>query len=517
MAISPVDSEDAGEVSPKDEKVLRAQTDRRQLHQIIGGLTEGVILVEPDQTIVWANQAALEMHGVSELVELGADVTEYRERFRLRYRNNHPVQPGSYPIDRVVSGESFSDVLVEVYAAADETRVWVHRVRSLVLTNARDEPDCLALILHDASEWASAEKRFEKTFNANPAPALICRLDDQRYIKVNQGFLEMTGYVREAVIGRSVYEVDVFEGAERRDLAIERLGEGLTIPQIEANLRLPGGGTKFVVVAGQPIEIGEEPCMLFTFMDLEPRKRAESALRQSEERFERSFRMNPVPTVLYASDNGLTLDINEAFSNTTGFSNEEILGKSLKDVNLWAGVADRVNELLTKSGSLRNVEFQINGKDGDVLDCLVSAETFTIHGNECVLMSLLDITERKRSEMELVSAIETVMQDASWFSKTLIEKLANVRRANSPDVGAILSDLTPRERDVFECICRGLADKEIARELDLAATTVRNHVSTIYAKLDVHSRSEAIIWAQSRGHFGMNTADSAKRPIRGKG
>jgi DNA-binding CsgD family transcriptional regulator len=175
------------------------------------------------------------------------------------------------------------------------------------------------------------------------------------------------------------------------------------------------------------------------------------------------------------------------------------------------GAADRVNGMLAESGSLRNVEFQINGKDNGVLDCLVSAETFTIHGSECVLMSLLDITDRKRSEMELVSAIETVMQDASWFSRTLIEKLANVRHANSPDAGALLSDLTPRERDVFECLCRGLADKEIARELGLAAATVRNHVSTIYAKLDVHSRSEAIIWAQSRGHFGMKPAEVPRR------
>lgn len=191
---------------PADDKVLRTQTDRRQLQQIITGLTEGVILVEPDQTIVWANQAALEMHGIADVAQLGADVTEYRERFRLRYRNNHPLPEGTYPIERVVAGECFSDVVVEVFPAHDDEVNWVHRVRSLVLTNARGEPDCLALILHDASEWASAEKRFEKTFNANPAPAVICRLTDQRYIKVNQGFLEMTGYVREDVIGRSVYE-----------------------------------------------------------------------------------------------------------------------------------------------------------------------------------------------------------------------------------------------------------------------------------------------------------------------
>ncbi|WGS52952.1 helix-turn-helix transcriptional regulator [Paraburkholderia sp. D15] len=500
------------EAPPPDDKVLRSQTDRRQLQQIITGLTEGVILVEPDQTIVWANQAALDMHGIDDIAQLGADVTEYRERFRLRYRNNHPLPEGSYPIERVVAGECFSDVVVEVFPAHDDEVNWVHRVRSLVLTNARGEPDCLALILHDASEWASAEKRFEKAFSANPAPAVICRLSDQRYIKVNQGFLEMTGYARDDVIGRSVYELDVFEGSETRELAVERLSQGATIPQMEALLRLPDGGNKFVIVAGQPIDIGEEACMLFTFMDLEPRKRAESALRQSEERFEKSFRMTPVATALFVADDYTTLDINDAFTVTTGFGSEELIGKPLDQSPLWTDDAcARISEALEESGSIRNVEFSVRSHGGESLNCLVSAEAVSIHGKDCVLMTLLDITERKRSEMELVNAIETVMQDASWFSQTLIEKLVNVRRANAPDAGGHLADLTARERDVFACLCNGLADKEIARELGLAPNTVRNHVATIYAKLDVHSRGEAIVWAQTRGHFGLTPGSAPRR------
>ena len=167
-----------------------------------------------------------------------------------------------------------------------------------MLTNAAGEPNCLALVVHDATEWASAEERFERIFNANPAPAVICRLDDLCYVKVNQGFLDMTGHVHEDVLGRSVYEVDVLEQAERRELAIERLGEGATIPQMEAVPKLADGSTKAMVVAGQPIDMNDEACMLFTFMDLEPRKQAERALRQSEERSATAFQMAPVPTAI---------------------------------------------------------------------------------------------------------------------------------------------------------------------------------------------------------------------------
>ena len=64
-------------------------------------------------------------------------------------------------------------------------------------------PELLVLVIQDATERFSAEERFERAFNANPAPAIVCRLSDLRCIKVNRGFLEMTGYGRDEAIGRS--------------------------------------------------------------------------------------------------------------------------------------------------------------------------------------------------------------------------------------------------------------------------------------------------------------------------
>ena len=313
--------------------VLAKETNRRQLQQIISGLSDGIILAEVDQTILWANDAALTMHGVDDVAALGANTQAYAERFALRYRNNHPLPPENYPLARAAAGEEFSDVVVDVTPTADPEKTWVHRLRSLVISDARGAPELLVLILANATEWASAEQRFEKTFSANPAPAVICRLSDLRYIKVNQGFLEMTGYNRDQVIGRSVYELDVLEQAERRDLAIQRLADGATIPQMQAELRLPDGGSKLVIVAGQPLDMNKEDCMLFSFTDLEPRRKAEIALRQSEERFAKSFRLTPVPTLVCNAANRQVLDINEAFMTITGYTSDELIGKSIEDID----------------------------------------------------------------------------------------------------------------------------------------------------------------------------------------
>ncbi|XHF34446.1 helix-turn-helix transcriptional regulator [Pseudomonas chlororaphis] len=484
--------------------VLTTETNRRQLQQIIAGLSDGVILLELDQTILWANEAALAMHGVSRIGELGNNAGEYVERFNLRYRNNHTLTPEQYPISRVATGETFSDVLVEVTPNSDEERTWVHSVRSMVLTDRDGDIESLVLIMSDVTDWANAEQRFEKTFNANPAPAVICRLSDLRYIKVNPGFLEMTGYTRDQVIGASTYELDILEQAERKDLAIQRLRDVATIPQMQAELRLPDGGSKQVIVAGQPLVLNDEDCMLFSFVDMEPRHKAEVALRQSEERFAKAFRLTPVPILICSADEQRLIDVNQAFLDTLAYESDDVLGKTVAQLDFIDEPAERARLLaaLEKTGRVDRVDMRIRRKDAELLECAVSADTVNIQDAVCYLLVLMDITERKRTELELVAAIEEVMKDASWFSRTLIEKLANVKKVNSPQLPSVsFTDLTARERDVLGLICEGLADKEIAARLKLAPNTVRNHVATVYSKLDVHSRSEAIVWARERGLF----------------
>jgi PAS domain S-box-containing protein len=500
--------------------------DRSQLEQIIAGLTEGVILVEPDQTITYANEAALEMHGVRGLDELGRTVDEYRQNFVVRHHSSDLPDHGRYPIDRVVAGEAFDDVVVVVAHKTNQDRDRTHRIRSLVITDHAGKPDCLVLIVHDVSGQIEAEHRFERAFAANPAPALICRLADLRLVKVNDGFLELTGYMREDVLGRTVYEIDVLERAERRNLALERLGAGETIPQMEACLTVPSDpGGRQVVVAGQPIEVGEEPCMLFTFADLEPRRKAETALRQSEQRFAKAFCLAPVPTTISTADDHRLIEINEAFSRVLGYRAQDVVGYPADDIGLWVDDEERrrFEAELTKTGSVRDFEAHLRVKGGGEINCLVSAETITLGDRTCILCSFQDITARRRSEEELVKAIEAVMADASWFSRGVVEKLAALRHPPRPgqspaQAAAGVADLTPREREVLTLVCQGKSDPEIATELKLARNTVRNHVASLYQKLGVNRRSALVVWARERG-IGADgvAAKLPKTPKRGAG
>jgi hypothetical protein len=136
--------------------VTHARTDRTQLQQIIAELPEGIIVVNSDQTIAWANAAALAMHGVKSLKDLGETVSDYRAGFELRYRDQQQLAPGEYPMDRIVAGETFTDVVVEV-SRPNGKRHGIQRVRGLVATDPHERSNWLALIIDDETERFDAE------------------------------------------------------------------------------------------------------------------------------------------------------------------------------------------------------------------------------------------------------------------------------------------------------------------------------------------------------------------------
>ena len=478
-----------------------------QLAQVVAGLGEGVILIEPDHTLSYANEAALAMHGVAELSDLGATVSEYRANFVLHYRNHREMGPLQHPVERVLAGEVFRDAVVAVHHVRDSSATWIHRIRGLILTDGEERLSGLALIMQDVSERYEAEERFECMFQANPAPAVVCRLSDLRYVKVNQGFIDLTGFTRDRVLGRTFTEIDLLGQCEHRTSAIAHLHAGTTILQREACLCVPADHEKYVIVAGHPIEMpGGERCMLFTFADLEDRRKAEVALRMSEERFAKAFELSPIPTALLSSDADLPTNVNETYAATFGDGSGAAPVPWVED-----GERARFKRELQRYGRVRAFEGRLRSLNGDELDCLISAEPVTVNGSSVLLCAVQDISARKRTETELILAIEAVMADASWFSRGVIEKLALLR--NPPRLGKAsitVEKLTARESDMLEGICRGAADEEIAAALGVSLSTVRNHVARLYRKIGVNRRSAVVVWARERG-IGSTEAPAGAR------
>ncbi|MBA2934527.1 PAS domain S-box protein [Sphingomonas sp. CGMCC 1.13654] len=487
-----------------DQEPVPVADSHELLRDILAAVSDGIIILAEDGRILFANPAALTMHGCETIADLGVSAKDYDRRFDLRFRDGRELERKATPMARLARGESFHDVVVEVRRRGMSEPDWIHRERGLILDRQDDGPAFRILVIADATETFEAEERFESMFNANPAPALIVRLDDLRYVRVNEGFLELSGWDRDQIIGHTLYELDILAEAERRDQAKSLLKAGETIPQMEAELPLPSGATKLVLLAGHPAEMpNNEQCMIFTFADLEPRRRAEQALRQSEERFATAFRFAPVPMLLTSLEGQRILNVNHAFLALTDWGYESVVGRRPADIELFESgkVRREIEERVAEAGAFRGYELNLKTRDGSLLTCLASAETVTINGQYCILSAFQDISDRKRTELDLIAAIEGAMQDSSWLSQKIMDRLAALRTPVAPMGSAVSSvELTRREREVLILITQGKSDEAIADALGLKRNTVRNHVARLYAKIDAHSRAEAIIWARDRGH-----------------
>jgi PAS domain S-box-containing protein len=246
--------------------------------------------------------------------------------------------------------------------------------------------------------------------------------------------------------------------------------------------------------------------MLFTFADLDARRKAQNALRQSEERFSKSFRLSPAPAAISRLDDFVFTEANDAFVRLAGYGLEEVVGRTASELHLWDDINARrdIENTLRDNGVVSGERLRMKLKGGGFAECLVSAERVEINDQQCVIWALQDITERSRSEAELVEAIESVMADTSWFSQTIVDRLATLRQTSSGKAPtAQLFDLTDREREILGLICSGHSDAEMSDSLHLSRNTIRNHIASLYSKIGVNRRAAAVIWARERGFTGM--------------
>jgi PAS domain S-box-containing protein len=160
----------------------------------------------------------------------------------------------------------------------------------------------------------------------------------------------------------------------------------------------------------------------------------ERALRSSEEILSTAFFNSPDAFSINPFPNGGYLEVNDGFTRLTGYTREEVLGKTPREMNLWVDF-DRRDEalaLLNRSANLRDFEFRFRTKSGQIRFGQMSASIIDIHGQRCTLVIVRDTTERKEAEDILRSSEErfrSLVRDLH-FAVVLHTPEANVEFAN---------------------------------------------------------------------------------------
>jgi PAS domain S-box-containing protein len=247
-----------------------------------------------------------------------------------------------------------------------------------------------------------SEAKWRAIFGLSPIILCITGLEDGRIREVNETFLEVTGYTREEILGHTVTELGLWLNLEQREQGMKSLLAGTPIRGVETRFRMKNGEERVTVLAADVVMVDGQACILAALTDITDRKRAEEALRESERRFLVAFHANPLPMSITSLHDQRHLEVNEAAVRHSGFTREEMLGRTKAELGFWVSEEqrERMLNLLREHGRLRDFEVTFRNRTGELRQFLANSEVIMFGGEPAVLSVSLDITERSRIEAE---------------------------------------------------------------------------------------------------------------------
>ena len=243
----------------------------------------------------------------------------------------------------------------------------------------------MAVHLHESfgqvtTALEKSEEKFTKIFRSSPDPMAIATLDGL-YLEVNDSFLNLFGYSREEVVGHRHREVPLWADPADRRAYIEELRARGQILNREETFQTKSGELLTVLFSSEIIELQDRHCIIGAVRDIterkrseEERKRAEAALRESEERFRCAFATSAVGMNI-ASLEGQFLQVNPAFCRMLGYTEPEILKLTFYQITHPQDLEEELEytqQLLNGTLPYYHMKKRYLHKDGHIIPGLLS-------------------------------------------------------------------------------------------------------------------------------------------------
>jgi PAS domain S-box-containing protein len=142
--------------------------------------------------------------------------------------------------------------------------------------------------------------------------------------------------------------------------------------------------------------------------NISERKKAEDAIKASEEKYAMWFHSNPDLIMVSSIEEGKIIDVNYGFENHSGFKREEIIGKTIAEFNFFVNPNERkkLKKLLMSNKKINNYEAVVKKKSGEEIILLISGEIVKINDEKCLISISRDITKQRNADAQIRQTTE---------------------------------------------------------------------------------------------------------------
>ena len=264
---------------------------------------------------------------------------------------------------------------------------------------------------------AHSEARLGSLFRGSPAAISINSASDGRYIEVNDLYCELVGYSREELQGKTSLELGIWSDPARRQAIVLRLLAEGSVRDIEASITQKNGGVRDVRINLELIDLPGEtaPVFIALYDDTTDRRKADEALRLSDERF----------TLLSKATNDAIWDLNlitgalwwnEGCEKLLGFRPDE-----LRDLEAWSRyihpedserVQRHLNDVITAGSALFSTEYRFQCATGDYAHVLDRGYIIRDAAGTPIRMigAIVDLTQRIKTAQQIAGQAALIDQ-----------------------------------------------------------------------------------------------------------